>query len=271
MDHPLVLLEGPWLTAGQRRSFYRFAAFLKEPAQQRLALQEGYRPVLLTNLLKEEDSPVTPAYNVDPDEPKMHLKVPSPAVLEKIKEVWRLIKKPANIYLVVDVSASMKGAKIKKAKEALLSFVDQIQSENDKVALVEFSSYIKELVPLLPLSINRDSLVSGIGRLNVDSTTALYDAVKFVCEQLERREDYEHINAIVVMTDGNNTAGSCNLNILRNELHSRSPHILVFTVAYGSDADIPVLETIAASGNGSTFVAKPETIKNLYERISHYF
>ena len=44
MDHPLVLLDGPWVTEAQQRTFREFATFVGKPAQQRLVLREGYRP-----------------------------------------------------------------------------------------------------------------------------------------------------------------------------------------------------------------------------------
>ncbi len=84
MDHPLVLLEGPWVTAEQRRVFRKFAEFVAEAEQQRLVLRDGYRPAKLTVSLEEEGTLITPEYNVDPMEPKTLLKVPSPAVLASI-------------------------------------------------------------------------------------------------------------------------------------------------------------------------------------------
>jgi len=51
----------------------------------------------------------------------------------------------------VDVSGSMRGEKLAGAKEALYSFIYQLEGERDQVALVAFSSRITEVHPLAPL------------------------------------------------------------------------------------------------------------------------
>ena len=266
MDHPLVLLDGPWVTAAQRSAFQGFATLVKTPEQQRLVLQEGYRPADLAISLQGADSLIKPEFGADPAEPKTLLKVPAAGVLESIREAWRLLKKPANIYLVVDVSGSMEGEKIRGAKGALLSFMEQIEGDRDRVALVPFSSEVKAVEPLGPA--DRPSLEARILGLKAGGGTALYDAVAFAYEDLQAKGDSDHINVIVAMTDGQSSG---NISVIESKVGGERLPVVIFTVGYGSDADFDVLQRIARLGEGQAYPSDEETIEQLYELLSAFF
>jgi Ca-activated chloride channel family protein len=266
MDHPLVLLDGPWVTETQQRTFREFATFVGKPAQQQLVLREGYRPADVTASLKAEGSLIRPAYKVDPEEPKTLLKVPPPGVVEKIRELWRLTKKPANIYLVVDVSGSMEGEKISEAKGALLSFIEQIEGDRDQVAILAFSNESTTLQWLGPVNIK--SYRESIRRLKADGGTMLYAAVALAFSRLQHRKDSERINVIIAMTDGQSQG---NIAILESMVREAEMTVLIFTVGYGENADMDVLQRIAQLGEGQAYASDPETIESLYELISKFF
>ena len=266
MDHPLVLLDGPWVTEAQRRAFREFATFLGKPAQQQLVLREGYRPADVSVSLKAEGSLIQPAYKVDSEEPKTLLKVPPAGVVEKIRELWRLTKKPANIYLVIDVSGSMQGEKLSGAKGALLSFVEQIEGDRDRVALVAFSDGTREIQRLGPL--DRERCRESIRKLKAAGGTMLYDAVAYAFDQLQHHGDSERINVIVAMTDG---LSDGNIGVLESKLPKSEVPVLIFTVGYGKNADIDVLQRIAQLGQGQAYSSDPETIEKLYELVSKFF
>ena len=266
MDHPLVLLNGPWVTQGQQRAFREFATLVTRPEQQRLVLQEGYRPADLGVSLQGEGSLIRPEFGADPSEPKTLLKVPSAGVLEDIREAWRLGKKPANIYLVVDVSGSMAGDKLRSAKGALLSFIEQIEGDRDKVALVPFASGVQQVEPLG--AADRSSLEDRILALNAGGGTSLYDAVAFAYDELQAKGDSEHINVIVAMTDGMSTG---ELAAIESRVGGEKLPVLIFTVGYGGDADFDVLQRIARLGEGQAYPSDEETIERLYELLSAFF
>jgi len=269
MDHPLVLLDGPWVTEDQQRTFRAFAAFLGKPEQQKMVLREGYRPAQVAVSLQAKESLIKPEFKVDPSEPKTLLKVPSAGVVEKIRELWRLTKKPANIYLVVDVSGSMSGAPLKNAKSALLSFIDQVEGEHDRVALVTFSTGFREILPLGTLDdVSFRKIVRG---LNAQGKTSLYDAVAFTYDRLRKQSDPRRINTMIVMTDGEDTSSSQTLETIRSKIAAAESSVLIFNVAYGKGADLDVLQRIARLGDGRAYSSDPETIGKLYELISKFF
>jgi hypothetical protein len=47
--------------------------------------------------------------------------------------------------------------------------------------------------------------------------------------------------------------------------------VVVFSIAYGSDADMDVLRIIAESTGGQVYEGDPETIRDLYKILSTYF
>jgi Ca-activated chloride channel family protein len=180
--------------------------------------------------------------------------------------LWRLTKKPANIYLVIDVSGSMKGEKLSGAKGALLSFIEQIEGDRDRVALVAFSDETREIQRLGPL--NRERCRESIRELKAAGGTMLYDAVAYAFDQLQQHRDSERINVIVAMTDG---LSDGNIDVLESKLTKCEMPVLIFTVGYGKNADIDVLQRIAQLGQGQAYSSDPDTIEKLYELVSKFF
>jgi hypothetical protein len=90
---------------------------------------------------------------------------------------------------------------------------------------------------------------------------------------LQRAGDTGRINAIVAMTDGKENASSVTLQQLVNEIRegNKTVPVLVFCVAYGSDADYKVLQALADAGGGQVRAGAPETIRDLYKILSSYF
>jgi len=278
MDHPLVLLEGDWVTEEQRLAFQAFAEFVTQPEQQQLVLYQGYRPGVSTVSLEEEGSLIRPEYKVDPMEPKILLEVPPPDVVTKIQELWPLTKRPANIYLVADVT--MGGDKLEQIKEGLSSFLDQIASDRERVGLATFGRNLSELVALDTLENSRAALTTAINQLSTGGSSAFpYDVTYQAFANLRNLGDRERINVVLLMTDGIQTVPQCDtcpyprysLSSLLPALRQTDFPIYVFCVGYGLDADMDVLHDIARATGARAFKADPETIGKLYRLLSAYF
>jgi Ca-activated chloride channel homolog len=271
-DHPLALLETDGLTPYHRQVFARFAAYLLSSDAQQFVLSQGYRPASLDIPLDSPNSPLTAEYGIDPAEPKTALQIPNPSVIEVVRDVWWYTKRHTNVYLVVDTSGSMRGTKLAQAQEALHIFLDQIQGDVERVGLIQFSSRVETVVDLDELGRNRAALKLAVDRLEATGDTALLDAVYEAHRQIQARGDTERINAIVVMTDGRENNSRISLRALVRELESnnRVP-VVVFCIAYGSDADLFTLQQIAAPTNGQVREGDLETIQDLYRVLSTYF
>jgi Ca-activated chloride channel family protein len=273
-DHPLALLETRNLSNDQRTAFEALATHMRGPESQKLVLENGYRPADLNLDLEGTDSPLTVANGVDPDQPETTLQLPGSQVIEQAQNVWWLIKKKTNVYLVVDTSGSMDGEKLENVREALAAFVNQIEGSEERVGLVEFWGTTDIRVPLDRLGDNRDAMLSTIAALEAGGDTALLDGIMVAYKELVRLDDPERINAIVVMTDGQENASRISLRELTNRLEDSAQSgtpVVVFAIAYGRDADYETLERIAIPSGGQVREGTVETIRELYQILSTYF
>jgi Ca-activated chloride channel family protein len=271
-DHPLALLETGDLTPLQRQTFAEFRDYLLSPQAQQVVLQYGYRPADLATPLDSAESPLTAANGVDVGEPKTTLQVPNANVIKVVRDVWWYTKRHTNVYLVVDTSGSMEGEKLEQAQAALRSFLDQIKGDTERVGLIEFATYVYPTVDLGEMGANRVALEMAVDRMEAGGDTALLDGVSEAYERLQDLGDSERINAVVVMTDGMENNSSTSLRGLVSDLEQNYPvQVVVFSIAYGDDADMDTLRRIAEPTGGQVREGDPETIQDLYKVLSTYF
>ena len=187
-------------------------------------------------------------------------------MLEEIRDAWLLTKRPASIVLVADVSGSMQGDKLAGAKSALLSFIDQIESERDHVALIAFSDNSSLVQSLGPL--NRDRMIQSITGLSAGGGTMLYDAIADALDHLQANAGPERAQVIVAMTDGQSDGSLATVERKREDTEGTT---IIYTVGYGDDADMNVLQRIVQLGDGQVYPSDPETISRLYALLSEFF
>ncbi|MBN1248242.1 MAG: substrate-binding domain-containing protein [Anaerolineae bacterium] len=273
-DHPLALLELDTLSEAQRATYQAFASYITGPEAQKTLLVEGYRPADLSIALDGEGSPFRGTDAVDWRQPQTTLQMPSQQVVEVVRNVWWYTKRPTNVVLVVDTSGSMEeGQKMPATQEALLVFLDNIRGDRDQVGLIEFGTEIKRIERLQPLTDSRRSDLARIIRgLQPQGNTAMLDAVWEAHNQIVREQDREAINAIVVMTDGlENASRRTSIELRRLFDDTEAQRIVIFTIGFGSDADVKLLQEIALIGGGQFRRADETDIEELYRTISTYF
>lgn len=278
-DHPLALLELEGtgeqpVTDNQRRTYQAFAAFLTSSTAQQQLLAAGYRPADLDIRLDQPGSPFADTTRVDWRQPQTTLQIPSESVVEVVQNVWWYTKRPTNVYLVVDTSGSMEESdKIGLTRAALQSFVEQIRGDRDQVGMIAFSSDAEVLLSLQQLDeAGRQNLQQTIQRLVAAGNTALIDGVWEAYSELLLYGDPDAINAIVVMTDGHENNSYYTLNELRERLQQEGAlRVVIFTIAFGSDADMDIMRALAEMGDGQFRRASETDIEDLYKIISTYF
>ena len=109
--------------------------------------------------------------------------------------------------------------------------------------------------------------------LEAGGNTALLDAVRTAYSRLQRQADAERINAIVAMTDGKENASAVTLRQLTQEIRQGNQQlpVVIFAIAYGSDADTQNLQSLADASGGQVKQGTVETIRDLYKILSTYF
>lgn len=278
-DHPLALLElgqregEPAVTTNQRRTFQAFSEYLIGESAQRRLLAAGYRPADLSISLDGADSPFFGTNIVDWRQPQTTLQMPSSEVIDVVRDYWYYTKRPTNVYLVVDTSGSMEGAKLRATKSALKSFLAQIRGDRDRVGIIEFGSELKDYSLLAVLDDpTRQRLEQMIDRMEASGGTALIDATYAGVATLQQENQSEAINAVVVMTDGLENQSARNLYDLQALVRSTpSLPIVIFTIGFGNDVDATMLSEMARIGGGQFRRADEADIEELYRIISTYF
>ncbi|MCS7055697.1 MAG: VWA domain-containing protein [Thermoflexales bacterium] len=270
-DHPFAIPNAPWVTDEQRRAAEVFTQYFLSKEVQQKVLEAGFRPA---NKDVPLGYPISPENGVDPNQPRTLLPVPDPAVIALVQQSWQLVKKQADVMLLIDTSGSMRDDnKIGQAIEAARIFVED-QAGKNNVGLMRFSSDIEVLVPLGALETNREQILAAINQIEARGNTALYDAVIAAVEKLQATSDPERIQAIVLLSDGQDTASQASLNEVVRKVsearNSRTP-ILVIPVAYGRDADVNALNAIGRASDTKVQSGDPENIKKLLEVIGSYF
>jgi Ca-activated chloride channel family protein len=179
------------------------------------------------------------------------------------------------VILLIDISNSMGGDKIKNAVTAASSFLKRLDPD-DEVYVISFADHPQLLNQGGRAGDVAEELGKSVSDLYADGSTSLYDAI---CEAAGKvntvRSGHDasgdkRLYGIVVLSDGMDTASHKSQNDMFNCLPSGEDvaGVKVFTIAYGEDADKDLMKQIANHTNGKTFAGDPDTIDKVYQAIS---
>jgi Ca-activated chloride channel homolog len=271
-EHPFGIVQADWVAPEQAEAARVFTDYVLMPDNQRLIMEQGFRPA---NPDVELGFPFTEENGVDPAGPATVLDVPEPEVISAVQQSWAFVKKQADILLVIDVSGSMDNEdKIGQARQAALAFLDGMEP-NNRVGLAIFSDDFEIRVPLDDYERNQSQLRANIQGLRATGGTELYMAVRDAVSAMNDTEEEGRIRAVVVLSDGEDT-GSRGITLndatrkISDSRESQNP-VIVVPVAYGSDADINALNTIARTSATRVVSGDPNNIARVLEIISSYF
>jgi len=274
-DHPFAILQGSWVTPAKKAAALAFRNFLLAPAQQKKALQYGFRPA---NLNVAVGAPIDAAHGVDPNQPSTLLQVPSVDVINVIRTSWDEQRRKVDVMLILDRSGSMNDkiggiSKVEAAKQGLAEFVNLL-GDSDGLGLTVFSDAADVLTPVTPLSPKRQSVLNSINSINANGQTRLFDTIAEQVSALQALPS-KHIKAVVVLTDGMDNISQRSRNQLVSQItpsgENAGEGIKIFTIAYGSDADVNGLSAIANATGGQEYAGTPQNIRQVYLQISEFF
>ncbi len=270
-NHPYAILNAPWVTEEQRSAAEAFETFLLDRPQQLKAIELGFRPADPSIPLT---APLDAQHGVDISQPQTVLEIPSAEVIAGIEELWRQVKKPVDLVVVFDTSGSMEGEKITSARASLMQFV-QLLDDRDRLEIIVFNSNIITLTDLTPVGEKRQDVLTRVSGITEGGNTRLYDAVQFAYDELEAKADPNHIRAIVVLSDGEDTESTLSLGDLLGQINIASQEggtsIKLFTIAFGDGADTDILTQIAEATGGKQYDGTPENINKVYQEIATFF
>ena len=274
-DNPFAVLSADWVTPAKRAVAADLLDFLLAPAQQ-LRLQElGFR-----DALGRPGPALSLANGLLAAGPTKVIKPPPAAVLAAVQASWWAIRKPARVLIIVDTSGSMEegvGGGISKlglVKAALIGALDQV-GDGDEVGLWTFSNQYREVVAVAPMKVNHAALKVGVAQMNAAGGTLLYETVRSGVAEMAKQIDDQHITAVIVLTDGQDTSSAPGAldSLLSTESHQPlNRSVRVFTIGYGSDADQAVLGRIAAASGASSYDASnPLLVRRIFNAVLSNF
>jgi Ca-activated chloride channel family protein len=292
-DNPFFILDAPWVTEEERAGAIVFQDYVQQPEVQQRVLEFNFRP---GNPQVAIGPPIIPDNGVDPNQPQTLLQVPTPPVMVDLLDRWSEQRKGARVLLVIDISGSMKeragpdtrDTKLDLAKRAAIDSLDDFKS-NDLVGLRVFSTNIGDsgeswidLVPIAPMSQNQSPLRTQIENLIPTNGTPLYEVTSDSFNVLYDEYDASRINAVVLLTDGKNDDGEVSddnqqletaiSELQRNSQGELGRPVRVFTIGYGSDADLSVLKQIAEATNAASYNASdPKSINKVFTAVISNF
>jgi len=272
-DHPYITLNAPWVTEPQRKGAASFGEYLEQNIDGETAARYGFRP---SDLKEKPSDPLNASNGVDLSQPKRVLGLPEPRVLAAVKKTWREDRKPANVLLVVDTSGSMvEEGRLSNAKDGLRSFLKEV-ADQDRVGLMVFNDRVTPLLPIEPIRNNRAELAGRVAGLIADGGTAIYDATDQGVAEVKKLADTSRINAVVLLTDGEDTDSSKSVDALVRELDAQgdsSRRVRVFTIAYsaGAQGAAENLARIADASGGKSYKGSIDDIESVYRSISSFF
>jgi Ca-activated chloride channel family protein len=279
VENPYCILDAEWVSEEQAEAAAMFRDYLLSPEQQSLAIDWGLRPADATVPLH---APIDLQHGAVPSltmDRVPHLAYPSDEVVGHILDVWHQVKKKATVILLLDTSGSMQGNKIKGAVRGATTFLEQMDP-SDEVHVMTFSSTVVELPASGLVGQVGEGLKSSLSGLYAEGSTVLHEAIIGAVDRIEalQAEDESagetRLYGIVLLSDGmNDTVGGPS----RNDMLSRLPSgaeaagVKIYSIAYGDDADLDLLRTLANRTNGKQFSGDVENIEAVYFLISSEF
>ena len=251
-DSPAAVLNASWTSAAQRAASKDFIDYATTAQGQAVVRANGCRDV---RGLADTDVSLTGRYT----SPVNSLRIPSATVLSRIVHDFPAVRKRARVLFLLDVSGSMAAniapglTRLAAAKKAMVAALAHF-TDDDQVGLAAFSNQTGgPIVPgvvaaVAPLKTARAGLIKAVAALQPVAETPLFAAVQKNTIAMAKNWRPDVINAVVLLSDGHNDSSIAGtLQTLTGNiehLHHATP-VLVFTLAYGKDADIPTLQAIA--------------------------
>lgn len=270
-DHPIGIVDRNVKGPEESQAAREYIDFLLAKPQQMLAMETGFRPgddgIALA-------APLDKAHGVDPEVDIPVRPIPTSDVMDSVLDLWRQNKRRPHVTIILDRSQSMLAdQKMVFAKLGIAEAVNRL-GDDDRLSILLFNDRVNPLIKDGEVREVRAKALAAIPNILAAGQTALYDVLKVALDDLEQNGRGDLINAIVLLSDGQDTSSKNAkiddiLNRLRNNNERSS--VRVFTIYYGKDASKKEMELIAKTSRAKSFEGTPENIRKVIDEISIFY
>lgn len=171
---------------------------------------------------------------------------------------------PLNLCLVIDRSGSMEGPPLEYAKQAC-NYVVDLLGPNDLLSIVVFDETVEVLMAPQRVT-DRQAIKNGIAQLAPGYTTNLYDGMTLAAQQLAKVDDANHATRMVVLTDGEPTAGIKDFHpLVEHAGDIKSKGITCTFLGFGPEYNEELLAALAKkSGGNYYYIPQPQLLPEIF-------
>lgn len=177
---------------------------------------------------------------------------------------------PVSVGVIFDVSGSMSGEKIKRARDALAKFV-QTSHNMDEYFLIAFNSRAQLL---LDRTRDGNAVLDKLTFVQTRNNTALYDACYLGVEKVQRGVHPKR--ALLLISDGQDNNSRYTFNELRRLLKESDVTLYGIGILSGSDAGSAmgmegqgILDELASVSGGKAFFPRSNAeMDDIFEQIA---
>ena len=273
-----VVPNTPWMNENEKAAAQQVIEYLRSPEAQKIATNLGLRPGIPGVNLGPKFSP---EFGVNSAAKYNALRSPKPEVVDAMLRSWQdYAKKPSQVVLIVDSSGSMSGDKLPAVQNTLRIYIESL-GQKDRITLIDFDSEVRPpvIVDSTPEGKNRG--FQFINGLDAEGGTRLYDAALSAQQWLQRNLNPDAINAVIILTDGEDSDSYLSLEKLQKALkitnfnteNEQQQGIAFFTIGYGNEGEFnpEVLKQIADVSGGYYRKGDPQTITQLMSDLQVEF
>jgi Ca-activated chloride channel family protein len=269
-----ILPNASWVSEEEKEGAQKVLDFMLTKESQTLATELGLRPGIPGIPLGNK---FNPQFGVNPNPNYESYRPPKPEVVEAMLKNWQdYAKKPSQVAVVVDISGSMRGEKMTAVQNTLFNYVNNL-GPKEEVVLITFSDQINPPVIIKGTPEGKNKGIQYISSLQARGGTKLYDSALFARDWLKKNLKPDAINAVLILTDGEDSGSGITLQNLEAELKksgfNSDERIAFFTVGYGKEGEFnaQVLEEIAKINSGYYKQGNPDTIDKLMNDLQVEF
>jgi Ca-activated chloride channel family protein len=177
---------------------------------------------------------------------------------------------PVSVGVIFDVSGSMSGDKVRRARDALSKFI-QTSHDSDEYFLIAFNSRAQLL---LDKTRDGDSVLNKLTFVETKSQTALYDACYLGVEKVQRGAHPKR--ALLLISDGQDNDSRYTFNELRKLLKESDVTLYAIGILSGSDAGSSlgmegqgILDELSGVSGGKAFFPRSAAeMDDIFEQIA---